>query len=163
MKKLKKIWQENSVLFVLFTILIICILAISIVMVKYFVGSSKSKFGDRLENALQYPFSEQSEIEANLKEDESITDISIHVSVRTIYVRLTFDSNVTLEEAKGKALASLDHFKEDTLSYYDIQFSIKALETEKTKGFSLEGAHNISGTGGISWNNNAKIETEEDE
>lgn len=163
MKKLKKIWQENSVLFVLFSILIVCVIAILIVMVTYFVGSSKSKYGDRLENIEKYPFLEKAEIEAKLKEDESISKLDIHTSGKIIYVNLVFDSKITLEEAKGKALTSLDYFKEDTLSYYDIQFFIESPKTEKTEGYNLMGAHNAIGTGGISWVNNVKVETEEDE
>ncbi len=163
MKKLKKIWQENSVLFVLFAILIVCVVAILVVMVTYFVGSSKSKYGDRLENIEKYPFSEQAEVEAFFKEDETITKVSIRTSGKVIYINLDFDSKVTLEEAKGKTLTSLDIFKEETLSFYDIQFFINSPKTEKTEGYSLMGAHNATGTGGIAWNNNVKIETEEDE
>lgn len=163
MKKLKKIWQENSVLFVLFSILIVCIIAILIVMVTYFIGSSKSKYGERLENIEKYPFIEKGEIESKIKENKGVTSLDIHTSGRIIYVDLAFDSEVTLEEAKGIALASLDNFKEETLSYYDIQYFITALKTEKTEGYNLMGAHNASGTGGISWVNNVKVETEEDE
>ena len=49
MKKLKKVWQENSVLFVLLFILVACLVAISVVVITYFVGDSSSKYGDRLE------------------------------------------------------------------------------------------------------------------
>ena len=63
MKKLKKIWQENSVLLVLLLILIACLIAISIVVVTYFVGSSNTKYGDRLEGIEKYPFSEDTQKE----------------------------------------------------------------------------------------------------
>ena len=72
MKKLKKIWQENSVLFVLLFILIACLIAISVVVVTYFVGDSSSKYGDRLEGIEDYPFDEdmQNDIISQIEESE---------------------------------------------------------------------------------------------
>lgn len=156
MKKLKKIWQENSVLLVLFIILIACLIAISVVVVKYFVGSSSSKYGERLDGIEKYPFEEkeQNELKDKIKEDELVIDVKTRVSGKTIYVTINFDSKVTLVEAQSKALASLEYFTEDILSFYDIQYMIKADSTEKTDGFQIMGSHNISGTGGIVWNNN---------
>lgn len=156
MKKLKKIWQENSVLLVLFIILIACLIAISVVVVKYFVGSSSSKYGERLDGIEKYPFEEkeQNELKDKIKEDELVIDVKTRVSGKTIYVTINFDSKVTLVEAQSKALASLEYLTEDILSFYDIQYMIKADSTEKTDGFQIMGSHNISGTGGIVWNNN---------
>lgn len=156
MKKLKKIWQENSVLLVLFVILIACLIAISVVVVKYFVGDSSTKFGERLEGLDKHPFgeSEQNEIKEKIKEDKLVLDVSMRISGKTIYVTINFDSSATLVEAQSKVLASLEYFSEDTLSFYDIQYMIKADSTDKTDGFQIMGSHNISGTGGIVWNNN---------
>lgn len=156
MKKLKKIWQENSVLLVLFIILIACLIAISVVVVKYFVGDSNSKYGERLDNIEKYPFGEkeQNELKDKIKEEKSVLDVKTRVSGKTIYVTIDFDSSITLVEAQSKALASLEYFTEDTLSFYDIQYMIKADSTDKTDGFQIMGSHNISGTGGIVWTNN---------
>lgn len=156
MKKLKKIWQENSVLLVLFIILIACLIAISVVVVKYFVGDSSSKYGERLDNIEKYPFGdkEQNELKEKIKEDKLVIDASVRTSGKTIYISIDFDSSATLVEAQSKSLASLEYFTEDTLSFYDIQYMIKADSTDKTEGFQIMGSHNISGTGGIVWNNN---------
>ena len=156
MKKLKKIWQENSVLLVLFVILIACLIAISVVAMKYFVGDSSSKFGERLDDIEKYPFGEkeQNELNSKIKEDKLVLDASSRTSGKTIYVSIKFDSSITLVEAQSKALASLEYFTEDILSFYDIQYMIKADPTDKTDGFQIMGSRNISGTGGIVWNNN---------
>lgn len=156
MKKIKKFWQENSVLLVLFVILIACLIAISVVVVKYFVGDTSSKYGERLDGIEDHPFGEkeQNEFKDKFKDEKLIIDVSTRVSGKTIYVTINFDSSATLVEAQSKALASLEYFNEDTLSFYDIQYMIKADSTEKTDGFKIMGAHNISGTGGIVWNNN---------
>lgn len=162
MKKLKKIWQENSVLFVLLLILIACVIAMGVVVIKYFVGDSSSKYGDRLDKIEEHPFTEETknEIISKVMEDDLIQSVSLRTSGKTIYVTIMFDSKVSLVEAQSKALASIDNFSEDTLSFYDLEFMIKADSTESTEGFQIMGSHNVSGTGGIVWNNNTAIKDE---
>ena len=164
MKKLKKIWQENSVLFVLLFILIACLIAISVVVVTYFVGDSSSKYGDRLEGIEDYPFDEdmQNEIISKIKENEIVEDVTMRVSGKSIYVMITFVPETTLVEGQSIALSSLDYFSEETLSFYDLEYMIEAEATEETEGFQLIGAKNVSGTGGIVWNNNTEFETGEE-
>ena len=164
MKKLKKIWQENSVLFVLLFILIACLIAISVVVITYFVGDSSSKYGDRLEGIEDYPFDEdmKNEIISKIKENEIVEDVTMRVSGKSIYVMITFVPETTLVEGQSIALSSLDYFSEETLSFYDLEYMIEAEATEETEGFQLIGAKNVSGTGGIVWNNNTEFETEEE-
>ncbi|MCI8670973.1 MAG: hypothetical protein HFI36_02910 [Bacilli bacterium] len=162
MKKLKKIWQENSVLLVLFLILIACLVAMSIVVVTYFVGDGSSKYGDRLEDASKYPFQEdkQKEIVSKLEEEELIEKASIRTSGKRIIVTIKFVPKTTLVEAQSKALASVEYFSEEILGFYDIEYMIKADSTEESEGFQIIGSHNVSGTGGIVWNNNTAIDKE---
>ena len=164
MKKLKKIWQENSVLFVLLFILIACLIAISVVVITYFVGDSSSKYGDRLDGIEDYPFDEdmQKTIISQIEENEIVEDVTMRVSGKTIYITITFVPETTLVEGQSIALASIDHFSEETLSFYDLEFMIQAEATNETEGFQLIGAKNVSGTGGIVWNNNTEFETEEE-
>ncbi len=159
MKKLKKIWQENSVLFVLLFILIACLIAISIVVVTYFVGDSSSKYGDRLDGIENYPFDEdmQNEIISQIKENEIVEDVTMRVSGKVIYITISFAPATTLVEAQSVALASLDYFSEETLSFYDLEYMIQADDTEDAEGFQIIGAKNVSGTGGIVWNNNTEF------
>ena len=163
MKKLKKIWQENSILFVLLFILIACLIAISVVVGTYFIGDSSSKYGDRLEEIEDYPFDSdmQDEIIAQIKENEIVEDVTMRVSGKIIYVNITFVPATTLVEGQSVALASLEFFSEDTLSFYDLEYMIEAEATDDAEGFQLIGAKNVSGTGGIVWNNNTEFEEEE--
>ena len=165
MKKLKKIWQENSVLFVLLFILIACLIAISVVVVTYFIGDSSSKYGDRLEGIENYPFDEdmQNEIIAQIEENEIVESVTMRVSGKVIYITITFAPATTLVEGQSVALASLDYFNEETLSFYDLEYMIQADDTEDAEGFQIIGAKNVSGTGGIVWNNNTPIEDDEEE
>ena len=165
MKKLKKVWQENSVLFVLLFILIACLVAISVVVITYFVGDSSSKYGDRLDGIENYPFEEdtQKEIISQIEENEIVEEATIRVSGKVIYVTIIFVPATTLVEGQSIALASLDYFSEETLSFYDLEYMIQAEDTEDAEGFQLIGAKNVSGTGGIVWNNNTPFEEEEEE
>ena len=165
MKKLKKIWQENSILFVLLFILIACIIAISVVVVTYFVRDSSSKYGDRLDGIEDYPFEEdtQNEIISKIEENEIVEDATIRVSGKIIYITITFVPETTLVEGQSIALSSLDYFNEETLSFYDLEYMIKTDATEETEGFQIIGARNVSGTGGIVWNNNTVFEEEEEQ
>lgn len=156
MKKLKKIWHENSVLVVLFLIIITCFVAISVVVVTYFVGvgdSDDKKHGDRIVDKDKHPFDDsiKNEIIDKIKENEKVLDVNIDLHVLTIFVTIKYDAKVSLEEAKSLALDSLDYFSDDLKGYYDISFNIHADATEKTEGYNIWGSHNVSGTGGIVW------------
>ena len=147
---------------VLFGILIVCLIAISIVVVTYFVGDSSSKYGDRLEGIEDYPFEEstQEDIITQIEESEIVDAVTMRVSGKSIYITITFTPGTTLVEAQSIALASLDYFSEETLSFYDLEYMIEADATEDTEGFTIIGARNVSGTGGIVWNNNTEFESE---
>lgn len=163
MKKIKKIWKENRVLFVLFIILIVCFVAICSVALSYFVGSDKSEYGDRLNDYVEVSDEVKNGYIDTLKEDELVEEVTFRLSVRTIYITIKFNSNASLVEAQSKALASVDNIGEEVLAYYDINFIIKQDKTEEdpTKGFTLMGSHNISGEG-VVWSNNTEIVEEEE-
>ena len=160
MKKLKKIWQENSVLLVLLFILIACLIVISVVVITYFVGDSSSKYGDRLEGIEDHSFDNgmQEEVISKIEESEIVDSATIRVSGKVIYINITFVPTTTLVEGQSIALASLDYFNEDILSFYDLEYMIEADDTKEAEGFKIMGAKNVSGSGGIVWNNNTSFE-----
>ena len=103
------------------------------------------------------------EIISQIEENEIVEEATIRVSGKVIYVTITFVPATTLVEGQSIALASLDYFSEETLSFYDLEYMIQAEDTEDAEGFQLIGAKNVSGTGGIVWNNNTKFEEEAEE
>lgn len=163
MKKIKKIWKENRILFVLFIILIVCFIAIFSVALSYFVGTSKSEYGDRLDNYVKVSDKVKSEYIDTLKEDKLVDDVVFRVSVRTIYITIKFTNEASLVEAQSKTLASVESIPKDVLAYYDINFIIKQEKAEEdpSKGFTLMGSHNVSGEG-VVWNNNTDFVEEEE-
>ena len=109
----------------------------------------------------------QNEIISQIKENEIVEDVTMRVSGKVIYITISFAPATTLVEAQSVALASLDYFSEETLSFYDLEYMIQADDTEDAEGFQIIGAKNVSGTGGIVWNNNTEFgdddETQEEQ
>ncbi len=158
MNKLKKMWVENRILFVLFIIVIICCFIILGVCISYFFGSSKSSYGDRLDGISEVKITD--EVKNNfldtIKQDELIKDVSFRTQGKIVYVSLEFVDTVTLVEAESKALAALMTFDEKYLNFYDFHFTLKNKGTESNDGFLIMGAKNVNGTGLI-WNNNTEV------
>ncbi len=161
MKKIKDIWQNNRVLFVLFIILIICFVAIVTVAMSYFIGSEKSPYGNRLDNKVELPKNFEKEIENTLNSDENIKESNVRVSIRTIYLSINFEGNITLEQAKEKAISSLELINDEILDYYDINYILSKDKTEESEGFTIMGSRNSFGTG-VVWNNNTPVVDEEE-
>lgn len=158
-KKLKNSWNQNRVLFVLTTILIVCIILILLVVIDYFLGTSKDKYGDRLEGIKNFEVSRISELESKIKEDEKIADCNIRQIGKIIYINIKFTNEITLVEAEGKALNTVELFSEEELKFYDLNYSLTQDATESSAGFSIMGAKNINGTG-LVWNNNTPVSEE---
>lgn len=162
MKKIKEIWRNNRVLFVLFIILIICFVAIVTVALTYFVGSENSPYGNRLDNKVELPKDFEKNMANALKEDEQIKDATVRLAVRTIYVSIDFETTISLEEAEEKAVASLESIDEKILEYYDFNYILSKDAKEEDEGFTIMGARNSYGTGFV-WNNNTVVEENEEE
>ena len=170
LKLLKKNWRENRVLFVLTVILIICLIMITVVGVKYFFGSSKDKYGDRLEKSKKVGFSDKraNELAKKIAEDEQIEKCNVKLMGNTVYIDIKYVPGISLDDAKAKAEATLGEISEKEASVYDISYTLYQDKVEPTEGnegspgFTIMGARNVKGTG-LKWNNNTPIPVEEEE
>jgi flagellar basal body-associated protein FliL len=161
MDKLKKAWENNRILFVLVCILIVCFITIIIISCSFFFSGSKSTYGDRLNNIDDHPITDEfkSSYLGNIKENKIVSDATMEVSGRIIYVTISFNTNTTLDEAKSVATKSIDKLSDNLIDYYDISFTLKCNGSDSSDGFNIMGAHNVSGNGVI-WNNNTVTESE---
>ena len=91
MNKIKKIWNENKVLFFLGIILIICLIVIGVIALKSFYSSCDDAYCNRKVADLRSELPKQ--IEDKLKENENIVKTSVLVKNAIIYVSATFTSN----------------------------------------------------------------------
>lgn len=161
MKKIKEIWCNNRVLFVLFIILIVCFAAIVTVALTYFVGTEKSPYGNRLDNKVDLPKDFEKNIVNTLKEDESIKNVDVRLAVRTIYISIEYETNVSLEDAKSSATKSIELIDDNILEYYDLNYILSKDDAEGNNSFTIMGARNSYGTG-LVWNNNTVSEEEKE-
>ncbi len=159
---MKQFYKENRVFSILMIVVAVCLLLIIGITLKYFIfGSSSSPYGHRLKDEKKYKISDdlKTEVKSTLESDESIKKASVRVSVRTIYISMEFNTGVSLEEAKGKAVTALEKFSEDELGYYDVEFILTEESADNSEGFTIMGAKNVNGSN-IVWNNNTPVTTE---
>ncbi len=161
MKKIKKLWMENRVLFVLFLIIIVCAFIILGVLFKYFFGATKSSYGDRLKGieTVEVTDTMKNDFLSSIKENELINDAKLEVRGKIVYIYLTFIETASLEEAQSRAIESLQFFEQKYLDFYDFHFTLKSNATETSEGFLIMGAKNVNGSG-LVWNNNTPIDAD---
>lgn len=163
MKKIQKILNENRVLLVLGIILLVCLVVVAVVSLTYFYGSSDTVYGNRLDDIKDMPLNEKlfKDIENELKEDESVKNVSTTKKGKIVYINIDFVDATKMEDAKKVAESSLELFNDDELALYDIEFTITSLSTNDFIGYTLMGARNANGLGEIVWNNyNLEVDEE---
>ena len=148
---MKKLWKENKILMVLGIILLLCVTAIIVVVLKYFVGSKKSVYGNRFDNMkVKITEKEQKDYVKSLEDNSNVSKVRFRVSNKTLYISSTFKDDVKLDDAKKIIDDSLANFSDDIKKTYDINFTIT------NASFTLMGAKNAPGNGLI-WNNNTPV------
>ncbi|MBO4601000.1 MAG: hypothetical protein J5634_02065 [Bacilli bacterium] len=148
---MKKLWKNNKVFMILGIILLLCITAIIVVVLKYFVGSRKSVYGNRFDN-MKYVITEkeQNDYIKALEDNPNVVKVRFRVSHKTLYISATFKDDVNLDDAKKIVDESLALFKDEVKEVYDINFTIT------NSSFTLMGAKNAPGNG-LLWNNNTPV------
>lgn len=150
---MKNFYKQNRVFVILMGIVLICLVVIgSLLLIYFYKGNSKDKYGNRLISIkdAQISKTKKAEIITNIKEEETVEDVTIDIFGKNIYINLTFQEDTKLDVAKGKALAALDNFTEEELPLYDFQITLRE---NKDGGFLISGAKNNNNPI-IVWNNN---------
>ncbi len=153
MKKIKKLWNENRVLFVLGIIVIFCVIVMLGVMVQYFFGTGISNYGDRLENISSVPFTEEEieKIRNGFSSDHTL-DVSVDVRGKVVYVIAKFNETVSMNDAKTEAVNVYNSVDEKYRSLYDFNVTISQDVTDIDTGYCMMGAKNVSGESFV-WSN----------
>lgn len=155
MKKIKKVWIENRVLFILGAILLICIAVVTTVSITYFYGTSDTEYGNRLEDIEKAPLNKKlfEDIKEALMENKSVEDVVIKTQGKIVYISIDFAAKTKMEDAKKIADKVVPLFNDDELEIYDLQFTIVSESADKFVGYTLMGAYNANGLKEIVWNN----------
>lgn len=135
--------QNNIVLWVLLSVLLVCFISIAFLFYKYFyAGTSSTKYGDRLEEIEKYPLSDtlEEDIKSLYTETTSINKVTVKTQGRIIYITLDFKESIKVTEAQDLAIKSLEKIGEENLSYYDVQFLLSYSGEEENENFPVFGS-----------------------
>ena len=140
--------QDNTMLWILIIILLVCFLLIGFLFYKYFYsGISTSKYGDtRLEGIENYPLSENLESEINklYKEEKSVNKVKVDVEGRIIYIIVDFKESIKVDSAKSIATKALDKIGEDNLKFYEVQYILTYSGEEENTNYPVFGSKNAN-------------------
>lgn len=150
---IKKLISRHKLLFVICCLAFVIILVMFYIFFSVFIGGS-SKYGDRLNGIEKVEFSQSdlAEVAEFLKGKEEVTDASVRVQGKIIYIHIEFTREVGLDRAKEIANESLGQFDDDEKSFYDVGYSLTQVEQEgsEDKGFVVTGTKNAE-LNSISW------------
>ena len=160
MSKLKKVWNENKILFVLGAIILVCLIVVIVVSLTFFYGSSESPYGHRLDITEKVPLKDDllKDLKNTLESTEKVSKASVTLQGKVVYFIITYEAGTDMEKAKEIANSTLEKFSDEELGVYDLQYTIS-----DTK-YTLMGAHNSNSEESITWSNyNIKEEESKEE
>ena len=130
---------------------VICFLAFVIgvilmsVFFSMFVGNN-GKYGNRLNGIEEVAISnsEKKEVVSFLEEKEHVTDASVRIQGKIIYINIVFTRETSLDKAKAIATETLALFEEEEKEFYDYGYFLTQEDTEESedKGFIVTGTKN---------------------
>lgn len=140
-----KVKQNNTVIWVLLGILLVCFGLLGFGFYKYFyAGSGNNKYGDRLDGIDKYPLSTtlEQDIKDVFKDSDAVNKVSIDKQGKIVYIIIDYKKPLLKKEAQDLAIKSLEPIGEDNLTFYDIQFILTYSTEENTEesNFPMFGA-----------------------
>ena len=148
MSRSKKNKQDNTMLWILISILVVCFIMIGFLFYKYFYsGISTSKYGDtRLEGIENYPLSKtlEEDIQKLYEADKTVGEVKVNVEGRIVYINIDFVESVKVDAAKTSASKSLDKIGEDNLKFYEVQLLLTYSGKDENKNFPIFGSKNAN-------------------
>lgn len=153
-KKLKSFYKNNRVYSILMIISIICIVAILVGVVLYFLGqTSKDKYGNRLEGIekIEIKESKLNDIEKKITENELVKSTDAVIRGKLVYITITLNTG-THADAESIAQSSLELFSEEEKAFYDIQYIVDNEDESTEENFPVMG-YIKAGNSVIKWTN----------
>ena len=153
-KKLKSFYKNNRVYSILMIISIICIVAILVGVVLYFLGqTSKDKYGNRLEGIEKVEIKESklNDIEKKITENELVKSTDAIIRGKLVYITITLNTG-THADTESIAQSSLELFSEEEKAFYDIQYIVDNKDEKIEENFPVMG-YIKAGNSVIKWTN----------
>ncbi len=145
MKKLKRLYKKNKVLFILTTIAIVCILVILIgLLTSFYKKSNTSKYGDRLDGIEEVEISDSAreDIVSFYEENDKVNEASVDLKGKIVYIIIDVVKGTTKAQAQTLANSGLKEFSEEEVDYYDFQFIVTCEDEKDSKIYPTMGYKN---------------------
>lgn len=153
-KNLKSFYKNNRVYSILMIISIVCIVAILVGVVLYFLGqTSKDKYGNRLEGIEKVEIKESKldDIEKKITENELVKSTDAVIKGKLVYITVTLNTG-THADAEAIAQSSLELFSDEEKAFYDIQYIVDNKDEKIEENFPVMG-YIKAGNSVIKWTN----------
>ena len=85
---MKKIFNENKTLFILAIIIIISLIFMGVGLIRYFYGSNKDPYGDRLRDKDKYPISENIGRDIKALYESGVSSVNVDVGAELFMLLL---------------------------------------------------------------------------
>lgn len=136
MKKiLSKIWnliKRHKILTIICTLATIVIIIMMVVLFKFFIGGN-DKYGNRLDGIekVEVTSKEKKELTNALKEYDEVTDASVRLQGKIIYINIKYKEKTSIDTAKKIATSTLENLDKKELKFYDIGYFLTSEGEEK--------------------------------
>ena len=140
--------------------LILLILAFFAIYRMFYPSSSKSVYGDRLENAPEIDNAVIEKIKKEILDSDLAIEVTYETKVATMKFFVDVKSDTELDEAKQLSEIILDNLSTKVIDFYDIEIFFMDPNKENTS-YPLIGYHSKQATE-FSWGDNV-IEGDDDE
>ncbi len=139
--------QDNTMLFILIGILVVCFIVIGILFYKYFYGGvSSTKYGNRLDGISEYKLSDslEDDVKSLYEKESSVNKVSVTLEGKIIYITLDFKESIKTDKAKTLAVKALDKIGKENLTFYEVQFILTYSGETENKNFPIFGSKNAN-------------------
>lgn len=156
MKKIKNMFNNNKILFILTSFILVCIIIIFVgLLTTFYKSTSKSKYGSRLDDLSNVKITKNFIVEytSGLEKEELISKVNVDVKGKIIYIIVVAEKDAPIENIKSLTVKSLENFREEELKKYDINFIVNC--KEKTNFYPTMG-YKDSSSDEVSWANVGK-------
>lgn len=131
--KIKKLLKNKT--FVIFLILLVVLIVCLILLRGVFFPGHGSNYGNRLDgiNKIKFADKDQKSVTDSISADDKVKSAKMNIHGKIINVIFDVNKDVSKDDARNIANASLEKFSDEVKGFYDIQFIITKSEEEGTE------------------------------
>ena len=129
-KKIRKLFKSKK--FVMFFALSIVLLICLIIIMRIFFPGHGSNYGNRLDgiNKISFTEKDQNKITDFIKKDDKVSEAKLNIHGKIINIIFNVNKDVSKDDAKAIAGASLEKISDKVKGFYDIEFMVTKKDEE---------------------------------